>query len=73
MKSPAGCRMTADRGFCFISLREKLFLIKSLDGIHSGGHIGEECICDRESTHGFNDHNGSWHDDRIVAAVDFQG
>ena len=24
MKSPAGCRMTADRGFRFISLREKI-------------------------------------------------
>ena len=49
-----------------------LFLVKFLDAVHLGGHIGKKRINDRKGAHGFYNDNGSWHNNRVMTAVDLK-
>lgn len=49
-----------------------LFGIEFHQVIHFGRHIGKKQIYKSESTHGFHHDNGSWNNDRIMAAFNFQ-
>ena len=48
-------------------------VIEIPDFIYLGAHVCKEGICQGDSGHGFYNYNGSWDDDRVVAAVDFEG
>ena len=44
--------------------------VEALEFVHSGTHVGEEQIEDRDCGHGFYDYDGAWDDDRVVTSFD---
>ena len=42
--------------------------VEAFELVHSGTHVGEEQIEDRDCGHGFYDYNGAWDDDRVVTS-----
>ena len=42
--------------------------VEAFEFVHSGTHVGEEQIEDRDCGHGFYDYDGAWDDDRVVTS-----
>ena len=42
--------------------------VEAFEFVHSGTHVGEEQIEDRDCSHGFYDYDGAWDDDRVVTS-----
>ena len=42
--------------------------VEAFEFVHSGTHVGEEQIEDRDCGHRFYDYDGAWDDDRVVTS-----
>ena len=47
-----------------------LLFVEFFDGIHTCAHVGKHGIYNGNGSHGFDDHNGTWYDDWIMASAD---